>query len=653
MDTLLATSSDSVFLKEVFNVFKSIKCPENRNNIIRMLFASTGKIIGLLIIRYYMKECTSITDSINPLFQALFYRTRRYDLTVTSLDLYIGAQLSKEVNKSKYVNCFPIYYDKLTTLGILTYIPVIHSNYIRQITEDAKIQYSKFKKPITVCSTLDSNFIPKRLFPSNNYMYLHGLIEQHFKVVSCTGLTPSLGILINGRPGLGKSMTADYLGTQERYGEIKIIDMTKHLDEDFSEISKQVLVSKKDTIIIMFDELDKYMDYYSKESYMKLKENNTTNPDQTKNKKEKNNEENNQKVNNYHLTTTEEEHCIRVKTKFLYNILALLETRNFPKGVVFIFCANNFDSIFEGIDEKHVTSLKDRLLKVQYNNCNTEEFCRYIRYLNDQMSETDLHVPLDELNVLLENFDVDISITYRKLSQTSIQCMYNIRKIIHEMKNHIHVDETQVYDNFIALDQKQCLDVDMDNEDVYCEIDMYSDSDNDPHINIEPEHIREEQVSEPIKEEDITEKTETTNIKEDIEPIEDNQEIDVKKNMPITIEDATPSSEMLGQIKQKLIDLEKDVKNGIKFNDRIPRIVDLMHYITLPHVIDTFNNNVSKLHRNTLLSILRRKMVELIKAIENENPYYTKMLNDYLQKLDTIDFKKHEDREIQLEPPKL
>src|SRR5204863_3510527 len=108
-----------------------------------------------------------------------------------------------------------------------------------------------------------------------------------------------------------------------------------------------------------------------------------------------------------------EEYRKFVKQDFLYNLLSLLETSIFDAGAVFIFCSNNFDTIFNDLDPIHFHSLKMRFSPLKFERCNTNEFKEYIRYFNKQLIDTSLYYDEYFLEDMLLQVNDSLSITYR------------------------------------------------------------------------------------------------------------------------------------------------------------------------------------------------------------------------------------------------
>ena len=501
MDALLASSSDSIFLKEVFKIFNNVKCAEKKGNIIKLILSSTGKIVGLLLIRYYMTEFSNLYTMFTPIVKACLYKSIRLDMSCKCTELYAANRFKREISENPVKNGIAIYFDLANDQGILTYLPFVHAKYISYIMDLGKkdfIAQELLTKQKTLCKTLDSKFIPKVLFPSNNYVKIDKLIDRHFTVVKMTGLASALGILIDGEPGLGKSMTADYLANKGIYGEVRIIDMTKHLTVEFSTITAKVLQDTDHNCIIVFDELDKYIDYYIRESYMKLKEEESKPIPPTKNENlsplaaSTMHEEITKKI------PTMEEHRTRVKEKFLYDVLSLLETRVFPKGVIFIFCANNFDSIFNDVDMTHFTSLKDRFLSVQYERCDAEELGRYITYFNDMMQNTPIYIESDELNTIKDSIKPHITITYRKLTQLSIKVQYDIPVLIEELNNQpiLSLPETTIDVNMSYINNTEEIE---EEEIIACKEEPEEVEVEDEVENEEPEEVEDDEDDEEVE----------------------------------------------------------------------------------------------------------------------------------------------------------
>ena len=111
-------------------------------------------------------------------------------------------------------------------------------------------------------------------------------------------------------------------------------------------------------------------------------------------------------------------------------MLGLLENSYFDKGAIFIFCSNNFDTIFNGVDPTHFNSFKKRFLPIKFNRCGCEELKDYIRYYNDKLADSEWFREEKILEGELGRLRDDISIPYRDVNDLNISSCYRVEKFV-------------------------------------------------------------------------------------------------------------------------------------------------------------------------------------------------------------------------------
>ena len=204
-------------------------------------------------------------------------------------------------------------------------------------------------------------------------------------------------------PGLGKSKSCDYLASLNKYHEVYYINLslTTLLKKDFKSIVNDVISKRSGRTIIYFDELDKYLDFYIEYSFHKQEE-----------------------IEDF------DEYKRRQKQEFLYELLEVIETNLYEDGVVFIFCSNNFHTIFEDVNQVHFHSLKSRFAPIRFDRCDRDELIKFIQYFNDKMVDTKIHLLEPHLSDLVKNIAEHISLTYRSLRHCHIESGYHVEKFI-------------------------------------------------------------------------------------------------------------------------------------------------------------------------------------------------------------------------------
>lgn len=158
--------------------------------------------------------------------------------------------------------------------------------------------------------------------------------------------------------------------------------------------------------MFMIDELDKYIDYRINVEYQ------------------------NHKMTNKELSQPLEEFVHQEKLNYMYEMLAILERDGLNHSVIVIFCANNFHSIFDGVDITHHVSLYDRFMKVPFYKCNYDDIIGYIDYYNQKLQNT-IYYDATPLDMIKNSLRKDIDITHRALHKIAVQAKYKASDIIH------------------------------------------------------------------------------------------------------------------------------------------------------------------------------------------------------------------------------
>jgi len=407
----LSNTTDSILIREILKVFSEVKCGNSTGNLIQSLSQGVMRLVVIFLIHYHFKKPESVSGILRIIWDNLVYRDSIFDISEISEEFCIAKRLEQSVKKN---TSFEVFYQEVGDQAIFSMIPIIHRRLYLEAQELGRKDYQthlrKQSEGLTLCNTLDGKFEPKILFPSKNYTRLLEILQNHFEFSKLTKSFRTLGILLDGEPGLGKTDSLDFLATSKVCGEVLKIDMTKILDKDFSTIVSSAFSGRRsEELVILFDELDKYIDYQVRKAYRS------------------------------HCTEREEkevqpispeEFVVHFKQDFLYELLSLLETTYHTHGLVILFCSNNFDTIFDGVEITHFQSLKKRFLRITFERCNAEELKDYLRYLNDKFWNTKWYLEEDDLERELNLIRSDLLIPYRQLCHLHITTCYNIRSFI-------------------------------------------------------------------------------------------------------------------------------------------------------------------------------------------------------------------------------
>lgn len=417
---------EAIVLNELVNVFNQIKC-DNVSSILKGLSNGAWRIIYILVIQYCVRNPQEFFVWFQYLIRLIAYKKKIYSVAETCKDSFVKGKILTGVVEGKNANVFPPVY--CTDQGgefILEYVPFIHSSYLSQIETEGEAMFDEYSTNVskTVFSIYEGqNFTickEKRIFPSKNCLGLAAKIVGFFVAAEATKMFYAKGFLIDGEPGLGKTEALNYLVSAGICDEAIKIDMTNRFTEKFSKIVEHLTKVKGDTgkrIIILFDEIDKWLDQFIKNEY-------TTAVAVARSAAGK--------------TASDpspidfDRFSLDTKESFLYELLHLIEPDKFRGGVIFLFCSNNFDSIYEGVNMTHFHSLRTRFVRIHFNRCQTDEFKDYLRFLNDSLKGTNLYNErIEDILPQLGN----INYTFRDISHIIMEACFDIETIIQLTKD--------------------------------------------------------------------------------------------------------------------------------------------------------------------------------------------------------------------------
>jgi ankyrin repeat protein len=412
LSSLVSLTSESLILKQLFTLWdESFSCKDGYVSFGKRIVSGTTKALGIFLIQYLVKNPDKISTFFRSLIVKFIYRRLELKTISGTKDAYINKRLQKEINPKSEPNSsltlsgLPMYLSINGSYTVLQYCPYFHQKFVDDIDNEANMEIivqNPNKEIKTQCRDITrKTFVPDTLFPSKNYLALETIISNFFTVVNRTKMYKAQGILIDGEPGLGKSKSCDFLASLNKYHEVYYVNLslTTLLKKDFKSIIDEVLIKRNGSTIIYFDELDKYLDFYIDFSFR-----------------------------NQEAITDFLEYKRQQKQEFLYQLLEVIETNIYEDGVVFIFCSNNFHTIFEDLNSIHFHSLKSRFAPIRFNRCDRNEIINFIKFFNQQMVGTPMYYK--ELDDLIEEIKNPISLTYRTVRHCHVSSGYNLPKFI-------------------------------------------------------------------------------------------------------------------------------------------------------------------------------------------------------------------------------
>jgi len=366
--------------------------------LVRRILKALGMSIGTLVVLYAVRNIDKFADLAKNFLIGVFYkiivikkphsilleRFKTADLSILGVPIYI-------LNES-------------SSMITLKQIPLFHQSLIKQIQEEALEEIAELskKKPEPLIQILGTNefYTPDTgIFPSKNDRMLNDVLDKHFRRVVCDKSRRVICISINGRSGLGKSRSCDYIALMDLYDHIFYInlDLPVNLTKNFKKIIDDILsVKVVGRTVIFVDEIDKFVaKNLQKEyaSYIRLKKKDV-------------------------VAVTQKEFAIGFRSSILNELIAVFDTKKFPNGLALVLPTNNIDTMFKDVDMAHYGSLKDRFTNIIFDPVDKEELIEYIKYSNNLCrSDPILYI---EPATLLPHFELirpDLKVTFRAIHQ--------------------------------------------------------------------------------------------------------------------------------------------------------------------------------------------------------------------------------------------
>ena len=428
-------TQNNIVMNEIVKMIKSVSCSKGWKQSILHVIICIPQIFLIIILKHYTTNSWSLIESIKFVMD-FFIKLIRYKKV--KLEMY-----KEELNINHYIykilkNDYNLICDDREEF---TFVQIPRNkNFMSKVLEKANDKLNKKMKETKKCIGYElridggkfcyKKISPMHLFSSSNYVNLKGIIDCFIETSILTKTSKVIGILIDSEPGQGKSTFMRYLSNYTICDKCYRIDMTEFITVPFDGVIKSAFTKIIEPSVYMIDEVDKYIHYQIKNSY-----------DEYIQKKIKDEEEN---------IETYEYFCEKEKVKFLFGIVKLLEQTQNDAPSVIIFCSNNFDTIFEGIDMTHFESLITRFKKVRFNHCDKNNAMEFIRFNNDSFIGTKYYTDKDQLENIISKINDDLKVSYRELDQIYIDCQKNPEQTVHEL-NHYKPNK---YKSFAKLESE-------------------------------------------------------------------------------------------------------------------------------------------------------------------------------------------------------
>jgi ATPase family associated with various cellular activities (AAA) len=282
---------------------------------------------------------------------------------------------------------------------------------------------------LTLC-----NRNPAVVFPCDNYEKLEKSLTNY--VVNSDKLMNYKPYAINfdGPPGTGKTSFSDYISTKGILHKIVSINMMIRTEKSFVDVLNEMnnLISNlypkdkevpPENILIIFDELDKWLSSYVDKVISELREKSGK---QETTSDGKNNKE--RTIVEKILTPEDEENKRRDIHFELLDVLYNLFEGNMLKNhrYFIILNTNESDKLFGDLPKKY-DALKSRIHRYNFSECNKERVILFF----ENMKQTVEHKR--DLTPLYEKIPENIIISYRRIYQLFVEHSCSIEETLDEL----------------------------------------------------------------------------------------------------------------------------------------------------------------------------------------------------------------------------
>ena len=453
-------SVESIVTNEIVKLVTSSFCGDNLKSTLISLFGKLWKIAVLYGVQYFIKNTKGLSSFLSSLFRLVIYKKTTLNikdnesidfLFYKKIETFLSA--NNEDAKAQSVNGFKIYGQKIDNNVHIEYIPLFHNSFMNNLRCEAKESLKDYQdsKEILV-NSITSKRKPMELYASKNFIKTARIIQEFFRVKKCRDSFSTQAVLIDGIPGLGKTVFLDYVAFEKLASQIISMNLTReeYRKMDFGAcMDKLYNMTITGTCVVHVDEIDKHLDYRIKTKYhdMVYREGTSpgnsgtsspeTKPSPKSSPKDKEEEKSESSTDSKPNIPSFEEFREDEKIKFLYQLTDLIESKHFSFGVVIILTCNNFESIFDGVDMTHFHSLKRRFLKVRFEKCDKEDFIGYCKFYNDSFKEKcqEKYIPEDEFEKLCSEISPSFDVPFWIIQQEMVSASFSIRDLIRTINN--------------------------------------------------------------------------------------------------------------------------------------------------------------------------------------------------------------------------
>jgi len=353
-------------------------------------------------------------------------------------------QYDPERNSSAYMHVFGyitnvVSFNKMLTI---TY-PNVRKVEERLQDEFEKLVIKKVDKVTQFMLMQPEKLIPKFVNTEIYYAYetfiyrkLFDIIKKYMDINKKVKFkNQPITISFNGPPGTGKTSFANYFAQKDMVDYVLYVNMMSFTNLQFDEMIKLINSNsgwtskdKRNTILIVVDEVDKYMRKYIGDKIAEMKKDKV---EKVEVSNEKGQKEMTEKITKVEVTSEQEKaEEIRIKEDFCHKLQVIVDgshLTNFSQSII-IFNTNNFETMFEGVS-KHYDALLTRFRPYKFDDIGKRDI---VGYVEDIFTRAEI----DFDRKLLDQIDDDIKISYRALTQQMQDSCFEIDDLINRLKNY-------------------------------------------------------------------------------------------------------------------------------------------------------------------------------------------------------------------------
>lgn len=306
---------------------------------------------------------------------------------------------------------------------------------------------------------------PTYAFETDNYKNLCDILLEQFMIDNILKIknTPTC-INFDGPPGTGKTTFASYVANKGIFDRIIIYNMVQGNNIDFrtmltnlertilnqaSKEKKSPIDDECENILLMFDEIDKWLD-----SYICTKIDSFRSEARVKKESKSGNNSDIICSESYVKLTPEEEtdKIQQLRKDFLDKLYNLCEGQIFKSGIkyVIVLNTNNFEGLFKNTDSKY-DALRTRFIQYHFENIGKNDVVKYIKGILTKLKEAHNSSTMSPDKKELYKFNItkltcidddlydlipqDIRISYRDLTKLLGNNCFDVNKLIKSLSN--------------------------------------------------------------------------------------------------------------------------------------------------------------------------------------------------------------------------